>query len=505
MVHDVRRTSREALVTRHDVTPSKPLLRHGAIGVVTQVAAGAVAYGLALIVARASGAAGAGQVMWSLALLNVLSMVCRLGLDTSLVYFVSKWRADGRPGQALGLVRSSPVATSALGAVTAAAFFSFTAGSSDELMRVARIVVLALPAQVYVQQVGSVGQAHRRVSWLLLQRAVVPAGTVVGTALLWVSVGSPGPMTVAVVVVISAFAWAAFAAVALARLTVAEYGGVESVGGGAALRAASGYSMLTWPNAVLSYVFNNVDTLFLGLLASAFTTGVYNGAAKTAIFVSYILLGVNSAFAPHISRSHSAGDEDGLQRDYRFMVRWTMLGTMPIAAVMLLDGEHVLGIFGPEFRAGYLALAILTAGHLVNAAAGAVGLLLSMSGRQGRALAVNAGVFALVVAGYLVAIPRWGATGAAIVAAAGLAARNVIMLGLVDRLLSVRPSRAVALHLLVFALLVVAVRLTVPEVPALRSTVFSALYALWAATGLISRQEVANLRGALSGAAGRPR
>jgi len=100
----------------------------------------------------------------------------------------------------------------------------------------------------------------------------------------------------------------------------------------------------------------------------------------------------------------------------------------------------LLSLFGADFVAGYPALIILTAGMIVNAAAGPVGLLLNMTGHQ-RLCAKIFGTSALInVVLNALLIPQLGIVGAALATAATMILWNLWLLIMVARKLDLHPS-----------------------------------------------------------------
>jgi O-antigen/teichoic acid export membrane protein len=97
-----------------------------------------------------------------------------------------------------------------------------------------------------------------------------------------------------------------------------------------------------------------------------------------------------------------------------------------VGAVLIVAGPWLLGLFGPEFVAGYPALVVLVVGQVVNAATGSVGVVLGMTGHAGR-LFVNAGLTAvLTVVLNILLIPQLGIVGSALATSISLATVNVV-------------------------------------------------------------------------------
>jgi O-antigen/teichoic acid export membrane protein len=107
-----------------------------------------------------------------------------------------------------------------------------------------------------------------------------------------------------------------------------------------------------------------------------------------------------------------------------------------------------MGLFGTDFQSGWLILAIVTAGELVNCATGSVGYLLLMSGNQNWIIRVRLLLAVLITLVNIALIPRWGVTAAAAVSAAGTILSNVAYLVIVRRTLSLFPYNRSYLKLL---------------------------------------------------------
>lgn len=475
-------------MTGPEGTRRPSLLRSGGVGVAVQVAAGAALYLYAATLARGSGVADMGAVLWSTTLLSLGSLVCRLGFDASIVYFVPKHRHDGRPDAALGLVATSLAATALIASLMAFSFRAAIPPGVSLPLDAARAMAWALPLQALVQQIGSVGQAHGLVSWTFFQRAAVPSLALALTAGSWLTAGSFTALTAARWYLVAATACVLIAGAMLLPLLRRGYPLTLPQGPLGVLRGTLSYSLRVWPNGVLNYGFANLGIVALGILSTAAETGVFSAAAKTSVFVSYVLLGAGAAFAPHASRLHHARDLDRLEADYHRTVRWILLATFPIAGAFLLDGSTLLRLFGSTFDAGFVPLVVLTLAQLVNAATGPIGHLLTMTGRPQAVLATNLAVFAAALALYALLVPRYGALGAAVASGSVIAARNLLLLAWSVRRVGVGPPGDLPRYLGTFAVLA-ALALLVPGLPGLRTLVFWAALAGVAAAWLLPEAE----------------
>lgn len=100
----------------------------------------------------------------------------------------------------------------------------------------------------------------------------------------------------------------------------------------------------------------------------------------------------------------------------------------------------LLSLFGSEFTVGYSALVILTVGQLVNALAGSVGFIMTMTGHQREAAWVTFGSTVLNISLNAILIPRFGIEGAATATAFTTALMNIVMFGYVQKRLQLNPT-----------------------------------------------------------------
>lgn len=195
-----------------------------------------------------------------------------------------------------------------------------------------------------------------------------------------------------------------------------------------------------WLLVGLTLISNRIDVIMLGMLSNKENVGVYTAASRVADVIVFGLVSANAVAAPMISRLHATGCREELQKMVRLTAKGIFCFTVPIALVVLIFGQWILGFFGREFIQGYEVLAILVAGQLVNALAGPVGSLLTMTGYQVQAAKMTAVAALLNLLLNLGLIPQLGIIGAAIATAVGIATWNLLMLRFVRKKLSLDAS-----------------------------------------------------------------
>jgi len=181
------------------------------------------------------------------------------------------------------------------------------------------------------------------------------------------------------------------------------------------------------------------DRLLVGALLSEAFAGIYVAASQISLLFSVVLSALNAVVAPMIAELYSKGEIRELEALFRVSTRWGLYLTLPLFLVILTFPGGLLRLLGEAYTGGALPLTILAAGQMVNLATGAVGVILVMSGRQNRLLALSALTLAVNVVLNLVWIPRYGLSGAAAATAVSLVALFSAALGAVHRSPGVWP------------------------------------------------------------------
>ena len=183
----------------------------------------------------------------------------------------------------------------------------------------------------------------------------------------------------------------------------------------------------------LALIMGWTDIFMLGIFRSASEVGIYRVAFRVAAMTSIALLSVNSIVAPKFAEFWGKNDMKGLARIARQSTKLIFWTSLPIVLVFWLFPSLILGIFGNEFKKGVLVLIILTFGQFINTVVGSVGYILQMTGKE-KILQYVVLVAVLVNIGLnIVLIPKYGINGAAFASMFSLAIINIISFFLVKK------------------------------------------------------------------------
>ncbi|NES19099.1 MAG: oligosaccharide flippase family protein [Symploca sp. SIO3E6] len=207
-----------------------------------------------------------------------------------------------------------------------------------------------------------------------------------------------------------------------------------------AYRTWIGISVILLIQRAFFIILDETDIIMVGSLIGPAAAGIYNAAAKTAKWVSFVLEIMVMVAGPAFATLYAQGDMPGLQKVVSRVTIWIFLPSTIICVFLLAFTQPVLSIFGQDFIAATGSLKVLILGRLVNALCGTVACLMVMTGHQKKSLPVFC-CSALINLGLnAIAIPRFGILGAAMTTSFTLVIWNIWLSILVVKHIRVRPS-----------------------------------------------------------------
>jgi len=175
-----------------------------------------------------------------------------------------------------------------------------------------------------------------------------------------------------------------------------------------------------------SLLYNRVDVFMVGIFLTSADVGIYSISMLLGGVILLPLSGFNQFFPPVASRLYSEGDIETLQSVFTTVTRWAITATLFMALVMILYRTEVLLMFGEDFTAGTLVLALFVVGKSIVAFSGPSNDLLTMTDHQ-YAVMINHWSFGILnVALNYFLIMELGLIGAAVATAAVLALLNIV-------------------------------------------------------------------------------
>ncbi len=403
----------------HGEAESVALARGSALAFAARMAAAAAVFALNVFVARRFGADATGLFYLSVAIISVIAVVARLGLDNAVLRLGAAHAGKGEWPAVRSIYRRSVLVVTlvaaglAVVAYLATPWLATTVFAKPDLMPLLTIMAPAiLPFALLILHACFLLGMKRSAAGLFAQTALVQSLLLVALVLPFVTT-------------IEDLGVAYIGAATAGLLILALYLRHALPAGPASkiynYRELADSSKQLFPAAIMDQIVQPWAAIVaLGIWAGASDIGWFVAANRLAQLVAFAILPVSAVLSPRIAEFAAAGDEAAVLRmGRRANVLMAVVG-IPAVVPLLLAPEWVMGVFGSEFAGSGPLLVILAVGQIINVLTGPVRAMLMMTGNERlyRRASVAGGLSVIVLC--LALVPDYGAPGAAWATAAGL-------------------------------------------------------------------------------------
>ena len=391
------------------------LLRGSASAFSVRILGIAAGYIFTLLVTRGYGAEALGIFALCFTVIQIVSVMGRLGLDTALLKFVAEYSAQDRKDLVKEVYTKSVKMALPFGLfLSLALFFSahyiaeyvFHKGHMALYFRMSAFAVLPM-VLVYLNSESLRGL--KKIKEFIFLQYVAPylfaAIILTGALLFWRSAYVP----------LLAYMGGLFLAAVIAVAMWRTHSGLNMVAhkGCMRLKDILNVSLPMLLAGSLIFITQWTDIIMLGMFGSEVEVGIYHVVSKVAMLTSLSLFAINSIVAPKFAEFYGRGDIRGLGRVARQSTKLIFWSSFPVLLICFLFPSFILGIFGSEFRAGEYALLILVFGHFTKSISGPVAYLLQMTGKQKMFRNIMLAATIINITFNAILIPRYGINGAA--------------------------------------------------------------------------------------------
>jgi len=398
-----------------------------------------LSYVAQISLARWMGPSSYGLYTYAIGWAMSLSIVACLGMHHNVLRYVPQYLAKGEWPQLKAIIQLSVclllASASSLGLLAGMVVWLFASPTTKQSLLIGMfIVVAAAIARVQRDNLRALGRVNASVVVDLVVRPVF----LLSAAFLVVQ--AVRPLSVSLAVACNALAFI-LASVILSIL-------VRSATPAIARRVSAARKNREWLQSAISMAAGSalvaaggeIDLLLSGYILGAQTIGPYQAARRTALFVTFVLLAVNTAGAPVISAFHAQRKQEALQRTLTELVHISFWPSLLSSGVICLLGKMILGLFGAKFIFAYDALIILVVGELISTGHGSVGTVLQVTGFQRLNNYILGFAMLLQLTLSLILIPVWRTKGAAFAVVVAQIATCVLRHRAVVRELGLHPS-----------------------------------------------------------------
>jgi len=375
-----------------------------------------------VILARLLGPTEFGLFALGWTVLQMGSLISPLGLHQGIIRYGSQyWRADSARlravlQQSLGLV----VLLGSVGALTlfiAAPWLAFEIFREPGLVGVFRGFALALALAAILRVAAAGTRISQRMQFSVLTEDLLPPLVQLMFVLLLVVLLNEGLKGAVLSATVGFAAGVGLGVFFLWRLFGKEIRSTSPTQDQAGLSVGEllAFSLPASLAGIFVMLTLRVDRLLVGYFLPASEVGIYQAASQAAMLSAMILGAFNAIFSPMIARLYHQGEMGRLNELFKVSTKWGLYVSLPPFLVLAVAPREVMTVvFGEPYASGAIPMVIMAGAQLFNAATGAVGLMLVMSGHPQRWLGLSTVSFALNVLLCVLLIPKLGLLGAAL-------------------------------------------------------------------------------------------
>ncbi len=359
------------------------LLTKGSASFFIKIGGMLVAYVLAMVITNNYGANFFGQYVTALLLLEILSIISRLGIDTSVVRFFSSFNIAGQVVSIKKLYAKASLILLLSSSVFASATYFFSSEISEVLSTKAmyiQLVSLVLVPLVMFYLNAQALRGFKKISYFTFFNTVaLPFG-----ALIFLLIGNylfndadvPLYAYMISVLIMSLLSFIIY----FKNIPKGnESSKKETVFKTSNLLKVS-FPLLLGQSMML--IMGKVDLLMLANMSTQESVGIYSIAVKVSMLSYMGLMAINSIAAPKFSELYASGKIDELKKIVQQSTKAIFWITLPVVLIFIFFPSMILSLFGEEFKAAIYCLLILSLGKMFSAISGSVGTLLQMSGKE---------------------------------------------------------------------------------------------------------------------------
>ena len=381
-------------------------------------------------IARFWGAGLLGEYLILIASTNLIGVVMPLGFHTVGVYFTAEYRArgDGRSLRAFMVRSYGHIAIVALVLALFGAPLAGLIGAPGQILQShwIPVVLMALSAgMIFVSGAILVGLKRPYASYFAdgLFRPVA----ILTAFLACMGFADPGAGFATMVWIIAGFcvviSLGQFAITIVAARKVPQTAE-------APLPQSRRWWRFAMPWVLISFAtdfFFDIDLLLLSGHLSHADLAVFGVCTRLFALISFGVAAVYAVTVPDIFEAEALSDRDGFNRKVGDANLVASGLSVALFFGMLVAGPIALMLFGPEFMAGVVPLAILCLALVVRSIFGPASMVLSIHDRPYASLpSIAVGMVTLFV-GNLVLVPAMGLTGAALAALVAITVWSLLL------------------------------------------------------------------------------
>ncbi|MFB3903772.1 MAG: oligosaccharide flippase family protein [Acidobacteriota bacterium] len=370
---------------------------------------------MGILLGRLLGADQFGLYTLSLTAATVAGSLGHLGLDVTLVRYISMYRSRGDQARLWGTLQIGAIGALA---ATVAGLVLFSASNylavevfhDKRLAHLFRIASIVVPFLAINDLLCGATQGFKNFHYTVLaQQFAQPAFRMLLLVFIAVTIGlDPDLATLAFLIATIGTSLILF--YFLNKQFSLRRPWSE---GRRETREVLGFSFPIYVAGLIKDFGSNIQALLIGSLHAARSVGIYTAAANFNMIGQVFHTSISVASMPILCELHDRRQWGELSRYYQTTTKWTLALNLPMFLVVLLFPTPVLALIGKGFEQGAGVLIILAWVNLLRTGTGLGGGIIDMTGHTRLKLANTIGMIAISAGMNILLVPGMGMYGAA--------------------------------------------------------------------------------------------
>jgi len=375
-----------------------------------------VTYMFTIIVTRNLGASAWGIFTLCLTILQITSVIGRLGLDIALLRFIAQYNAQGKGGTAkyiylksISLVIPFTLLLS-VGLYFSAPVLAEKVFQKEQLTPYIKLIAFAILPFTLLYINSESLRAFKKIKEYATFQNLLPfliALIIAGTFFISLNIRNAELILLAYITGVSLASLLSFLFLWKEFINTTDEKERVSV------KHILSVSFPMFMSSSLFMIMSWTDTIMLGMWRSEEEVGIYNVAVRLSMITSFTLMAINSIAAPKFAELWKKKDLEGLKKVSQQSTKLIFWISFPILILYIAFPKEFMGLFGEEFRDGYLVLIFLVIGQFINVLTGPIYYIFQMTNKEVLQFVLQFIYMSLNMILNIILIPIYGKEGAA--------------------------------------------------------------------------------------------
>jgi O-antigen/teichoic acid export membrane protein len=167
-------------------------------------------------------------------------------------------------------------------------------------------------------------------------------------------------------------------------------------------------------NSLIANALDYTDVQFLAVFATTAQVGLYAAADRVSFIILMPAYALGFIFSPLIAQYYTSGEHEVLVNLSKLVMKWIFTVSWPLFLCFCIFHEAILGVFSKEYTAAGVVLMIVSFGNIIGIGSSVTGSLLLIMGKTRLILINSIAVVVINIGLSFWLVPHFNVIGAAV-------------------------------------------------------------------------------------------